>query len=238
LRQLSTKINTGAMAEQKEWGELQQGAAQIGERGGKSSEGDEGPGSGRGRRQRPRAEAKTRDDNDMGSPPPKAKAGGWGEDSAPAETGSDQPGSRRRFSLSRNRSKGDSRSSEGVSEATPDGFSSSQRKFSDDSVGDEDDDAAADEDDDDVIMIIPDLDDEQEEDMAFVVAEAPKNVRQVQSLQELNKNIQGLELPTDPAQERVDVSLLSSVLAPRELVSARPLHTTSNNSVQVVLVDA
>lgn len=205
------------MSEQKEWGELQQVAAQIGERGDKDLGDEDGPING-GRRQRPRAEAKAQDENDGSSPPPKATAGGWGEESTPSEAVADQqPKGRRRFSLTRGGSSALEKpdtiisSTDGESKVADDGRSTSQRRFADDIDENDDDDG-------DVIMIIPDLDDEQEEDLAFKVAEAPKNVRQVQSLQELNKNIQGLELPTNPADERIDISLLSSVLAPRELL--------------------
>mmetsp|Transcript_13143 Transcript_13143/g.24363 ORF Transcript_13143/g.24363 Transcript_13143/m.24363 type:complete len:145 (-) Transcript_13143:114-548(-) len=70
----------------------------------------------------------------------------------------------------------------------------------------------------DDIMIIPDLDEDQEEDLQLKVAEAPKNIRVVQSLTELDSQISGLQIPLvgNSKGPRIDLSLISSVLVPRD----------------------
>lgn len=72
-----------------------------------------------------------------------------------------------------------------------------------------------DDDGNDDIMIIPDLDEDLQEDLQLKVAEAPQNVRVVQSLRELDSQISGLQV-LNQEESRLDLSILTSVLVPRD----------------------
>merc|ERR1712224_488918 len=75
------------------------------------------------------------------------------------------------------------------------------------------------DDDNDDILVIPDLEDDfEDEPVELQIAAAPQNIRQVQSLRELNNEIIGLNLPTSTIDGRHDLTLLTATLSPRDKV--------------------
>ncbi|KAJ8600634.1 hypothetical protein CTAYLR_006919 [Chrysophaeum taylorii] len=75
---------------------------------------------------------------------------------------------------------------------------------------------AADEEDTEVV-IIPDLDEQAEEDIAFKVAEAPRNVtRKLPTLEELDAALVGMVPPVTVKKKRLDIGILTETLVPSQ----------------------
>jgi hypothetical protein len=140
------------------------------------------------------------DTNAPASKPPRAAAAGWGdaEGESKTETVKAGGGKARRTSAAL-----DETSAAAAAASAPKGRNASKHHDDRDETGD--------------IMIIPDLDEEAGE-RSSKVAVAPQHFRAVQSLHELDRAISGLQLPVPSAasEQRLDLSILSSVLIPRD----------------------
>ena len=68
---------------------------------------------------------------------------------------------------------------------------------------------------DDGITIIPDLENEQDAEEAKRAAEAPHYVRTVQSMRELDSDVQDIQGLEEFGDDRIDLSLLKGILYPR-----------------------
>jgi hypothetical protein len=205
------------------WGDLQHEARQLGERADKEAE-DPRLGRRGGRRReaaREDGEGKETDpatsgageeEDEVGagagagapaSKPPRAAAAGWGdaEGESKSEPGKAVGGKVRRTSAALEESAAGA--SSGAVSAPAKGRNSSKHHDERDEAGD--------------IMILPDLDEEAGE-RSSKVAVAPQHFRAVQSLHELDRAISGLQLPAPAAasEQRLDLSILSSVLVSRD----------------------
>uniref|UniRef100_A0A7S3LQI1 Intraflagellar transport protein 43 homolog n=1 Tax=Aplanochytrium stocchinoi TaxID=215587 RepID=A0A7S3LQI1_9STRA len=211
----------------REWGDLQQNA----DKNMQLAENEIKPRAGSRRKSRRQAaleaqqtakpEEKTADDKLSRS----TKSGGWAEQKEgadnqdPKEKSSEDKkitskgffSGRRRVNRRTPLDKPSSKQSESKNpETTETRRMSTQNAFEED---DDDDDGGK-------IMIIPDLDDDQEEDLQLTVAEAPQNIRTVQSLRELDNKIRGIQLPENMSDSgfRVDLSILTKTLVPRNKI--------------------
>lgn len=211
VRSLAHSFKMGLSGD--DWGDLQEEATKLGHRADKEDKRSGRRVSVHRGEQKERDEGKFRDEsddvvrNESEDEPskPQRKAAGWGDDADGGESkANDKPG----------KSKG-RRASSARMDLEQQEQGSGQKKEERSSKGKKNKHFEDDDDADGCIMIIPDIDDDQEEEIQLKVAQAPVNIRTVQSLTELDSQISGLSLPevgVDSA--RLNMSILTSVLVP------------------------
>mmetsp|Transcript_1327 Transcript_1327/g.3253 ORF Transcript_1327/g.3253 Transcript_1327/m.3253 type:complete len:260 (+) Transcript_1327:138-917(+) len=201
------------MADDDHWGALQEDAERLGER----ADEVEAPQGRLGFEEKFEGKHGDQDDGDIDpssehdgpvANPPVRKAAGWGDEAAPSEgkAGEDDQSEAAKKSKRKSAARDGFMMDIETTSPTDEKEASKNKHFA------VDDDASG------SIMVIPDLDEDQEEDLQLKVAEAPANVRTVQTLRELDRQIHGLQITNANLDDnqRLDLSILSRVLVPRE----------------------